>query len=193
MTKNEITKPPTRKLTKKQLKQLASFTDPGTVLSSLSEAGWTIEEAIKHLVTIAKGEDKSAKTSTQLAAIRYLNQLIVDAMERSGLMLMASAKITGKGGEELRLSGHVVQSILGGQKEQTTPQELLKQKDKKDDSEKESQEEDIPKTKTEEAGEAGLHSSKFPTGAGVEGGHFDGISKASPDQARSGGASGDFL
>lgn len=180
-----IQKPPTRKLTKKQAKALASFTDPATILVALADEEWTVQKAIQHLVDIAKGSreveedgnkiEKEVKTTTQLAAIKYLNQLIIDAMERSGLMVLATKKFVGEDGEEVRLSGHMVSSILRGQKEQTTPEELVtniitEENENGQDSSKRKDEEDGRKS--------GLETSKPPTGKETDCGHFDGISKS---------------
>lgn len=199
----DIVKTPCKRLTKKQLTQLASFTDPGTVLTALAKEGWSIEESIQHLVTIAKGDAEGVKTSTQLNAIRYLNQLIIDAMERSGLMVMATKKFVGEGGEEMRFSGHVVSSVLRGQKEQTTPAELSTDtieeenkngntrskngKDGKDEGGKGSK-----KSRKNKGAESSLHSSKFPIGREAERGHFNGISKQDGSSADEGN-SADFI
>lgn len=185
MTKNAIEKTPHRRLTKKQLKELASFTDPGTILTSLAKEGWTLEESIQHLVSIAKG-DGETKTSTQLNAIRYLNQLVIDSMERSGLMIMATKKFTGEHGEEVRFSGHVVSSVLRGQKEQTTPAELstgiLEKEDNNGNDRRKNGEngkaEGIEENK-ERKQDSSLHTSKPPTGRETESGHFDGIARRS--------------
>lgn len=198
MTKNAIEKTPSKKLTKKQLRQLASFTDPGTVLATLSKEGWTIEESIQHLVSIAKGED-GTKTSTQLNAIRYLNQLVIDAMERSGMMIMASKKYVGEDGEEVRFSGHVVSSVLRGQKEQTTPAELTTDVIEKEDDngnerseDGEDGEDEGNKEGKERSQESSLSTSKPPTGREAKSGHFKGVaerSKGDPNENKS----GDFI
>lgn len=183
MKKKDIVKTPSKKLTKKQLKQLASFTDPGTILVTLSNEGWTIEESIKHLVSIANGVDDESKPSTQLAAIRYLNQLIVDTMERSGLMVMATKKFIGKKGEEVRLSGQLVSSILRGQKEQTSLAELASGTNKNLNTKEEKNDNSRPKRIGPDSGRqkgesrSDLHTSKAPTGQQTEDGHFNGISQ----------------
>lgn len=222
MAKNPIERTPHRRLTKKQLKQLASFTDPATVLAALAKEDWTIEESIQHIVDIAKGEVGGTKTSTRLNAIKYLNQLIIDAMERSGLMIMASKKYVGKDGEEIRFSGHVVSSVLRGQKEQTTPAKLLtdtikkegnngnggskKCKNGKDESGEEGEErtrraqegnhlDNIPKGdkgRQRREQEDSLFTSKPPTGREAESGHFAGLAERSAGEVDEDN-SGDFL
>ena len=204
-TTTAIAKTPHKKLTKKQLGQLASFTDPGTVLAILAKEEWTIEESIQHLVKIAKGDIVGAKTSTQLAAIRYLNQLVVDTMERSGLMVIATKKYVGPDGTEVRFSGHVVSSVLGEQKEQTTPAELKRdiievekspkngEKNGSESSENGADGEDEShKSGEEREHQTGLHTSKSPTGREAEGGHFDGISREGEGNV-SGDNTADFI
>lgn len=206
MVKNVIEKTPCRRLTKKQLRQLASFTDPGTVLAALAKESWTIEESIQHLVSIAKGKEEGIKTSTQLNAIKYLNQLIIDSMERSGLMVIATKKYVGEDGGEVRFSGQVVSSILRGQKEQTTPAQLStdiiekedkngestskKRKNGKDERSEEGQETAVKEGEGRE--ESSLHTSKLPTGRETESGHFDGISRGDIGEPEEGN-SGDFI
>lgn len=214
MKSKSIERTPHRKLTKKQLRQLASFTDPGTVLAALAKEGWSVEESIQHLVVIAKGEDEGIKTSTQLNAIRYLNQLIIDAMERSGLMVMATKKFVGEDGGEVRFSGHVVSSVLKEQKEETTPANLITDTIPEPNHKGDKKENGIPKNgdnrgkngengedeslESGKGGESGkvepqssLHTTKPPTGREAKSGHFDGISKQGEDNIS--GSTGDFI
>lgn len=174
MSSKVLNKLPTKKLTKAQLKQVASFTDPGSVLTALDKEGWTIEESIKHLVDIAKGSrevvtkgdteiEKEVKTSVQLNAIKYLNQLIIDAMKHSGLMVMATRKFVDDEGDEFKLSGQLVSSDLRSDEDHTTPEELT---GKGHDSNGEENEEE----------RNSLCTSKPPKGNSAEAGHFDGIS-----------------
>lgn len=120
---NDIQTPPTRRLTKTQLRQLAAFTDPGTVLNALKKQGWTINKMVKELVDIAENTEKD---STKLNALKYLNQLIIDCLERSGMMVMATKETLTEDGDKVTFTGHVVESILQGQREQpqTTLDEL---------------------------------------------------------------------
>jgi hypothetical protein len=111
MTK-AIVASPTTKLTRLQVQQLSTYTDPGIILNSLARKGWNIDKAIDKLVDII--DDTDTKVSTQLAAIKYLNQMIIDAMERSGMMVMATKTIRGEDGEEVTFTGHMVQSQLQG-------------------------------------------------------------------------------
>jgi len=188
MAKNEIAiKTPRKKLTKKQLKQLASFTDPGTILASLANEGWTIEESIQHLVAIAKDEGKKVKDSTRLATIKYLNQLVVDAMERSGMMMIATKKFVGEDGGEYKFSGHIVESVLRGQKEQTTPAELSTDIIKKENEDENSKSESTKNGEGER--KSSLHISKPPTGAEADNGHFNGISTSGENDT----GVGDFI
>ena len=110
-----------KKLTTRQLKQLANLTDTGSILATLHKLNWTIEESIGYIVQIARDASKEA---TRLNAIRYLNQLVMDTMERSGLTVIATHKVVGEDGEELSLTGHVVSSILRDQSERTSAEEL---------------------------------------------------------------------
>lgn len=184
---------PVRKLTKKQLKELANFTDPGTVLSCLAEEEWTIDKSIEYLVAIAKGGDKGTKTSTQLAAIKYLNQLVIDSMERSGMMVIATKKFVDEDGGELRFSGHVVSSILKGQKEHTKPEELTANiiGRKKENGQCTEEHKDSGAGSNQGAKErtSNLHTSKSPTGREAESGHFDGVSRGGNDSTDNNSAS----
>lgn len=196
MTDYTIEKSPRKKLTKKQLAQLASFTDPGAILTSLAKENWTIQDAIRHLVSIAKGEEDDVKVSTRLNAIRYLNQLITDAMERDGLLFTATKKFVGEDGEEIRFSGHVVSSVLKEQKEQTTAAKLNGDSKIKEDTneQRRSKHENGQREggDGEGSGEDSLHTTKSPTGRETEDGHFDGISRErSNPSAKEGG--GDFI
>ena len=121
MGKLATNKLPTTKLTKPQLQQLSTFTDPGTILDTLNEEGWNIQKAIRYLVNIVEGTDKD---STRLNALKYLNQLIIDCMERSGMMVLATKKTYGEAGEEVTFTGHVVQSILKDTSHHTTMEDL---------------------------------------------------------------------
>ena len=112
----------TRKLTKTQLLQLSTYTDPGTILAALKKKGWTINKAIEKLVDII--DDTDTKVSTQLAAIKYLNQMVIDAMERSGMMVIATRTIRGEDGEEVTFTGHIASSNLQGPTDHTTMEEL---------------------------------------------------------------------
>jgi len=114
-----------RKLTKKQLAELSSFTDPAVILKTLADNDWTIEKSITTLVDIAKN---ASKDSARLSATRYLNQLILDSMERSGLMVIAKSRSLGPDGEEITFTGRVISKSLKDQKElpstDTKPEEL---------------------------------------------------------------------
>lgn len=189
-SKNQIIRPPGKRLTKRQLRQLASFTDPSTILSELAKSGWTVEDSIRHLVEIAKGEKEGVKTSTQLNALRYLNQLITDAMERSGLMVIATKKMVGEGGQEIRFSGQVISSILGNQENETTPTELREGKEH-NGKDKEEDKEESKKEGRRDRREDGLHSSKPPTGQEAAAGHYDGIARG--EENIGGDTVGDFL
>ena len=196
---------PSKKLSKKQLADLASFTDPGSILSILGEEEYTVDTAIRELVRLAKNESGEVKAPTQLAAIRYLNQLIEDTMERSGLMVIATKEYDTKDGGHVRFSGQVVSSVLEDQKEpETTSDELndnQKQKVKNVKSKthrnikRKAKDSDTGHAENleaeEESGESGadLHTSKAPTGAAIEGGHFDGISGSGQPSS----SSADFL
>lgn len=117
-----LTRPSKNKLTTVQMKQLANLTDTSAILATLQKLDWTIEESIKYIVEIARDAKKEA---TRLNAIRYLNQLVSDTMEHSGLTVMATHKVIGEDGEEMSLTGHVVSSILRDQSEHTTEEELF--------------------------------------------------------------------
>ena len=187
---NELA-PPQRKLNKKQLASLAAFTDPAAILSQLAKNGWTIEESIASLVSIAKEADKA---SVQLNAIKYLNQLTIDAMSRAGMIVTASRSL-GSGGDVTRFTGHMVSKSLKSQKEgesdETDIEDLLlptketlkqeKQNDNQDNQEtkKEETEEIEEEDNKEDAGnDIDMSICKPPEGDHHEGGHFDGISSA---------------
>ncbi|KKN04204.1 hypothetical protein LCGC14_1099760 [marine sediment metagenome] len=128
----------TRKLTKGQIQQLSTYTDPGTILAVLKKKGWTIEKAVDKLVDII--DDTDTKVSTQLAAIKYLNQMVIDSMERSGLMVMASKTVRGEDGEEITFTGHMVSSNLQGPSSAQTTIEDLKGEDYPDKEQEDVQE-----------------------------------------------------
>lgn len=152
----------TRQLTKTQLQQLSTYTDPGTILAALAKNGWTIQKAINKLITIIDSED--TKVSTQLAAIKYLNQMVIDTMERSGMMVIATKKILGDDGEEITFTGHIVSSNLQGTIGHTTLEELTG-----DDYPKDVKEiKDGKETKTTEtAGAEGKRETETASGGGA--------------------------
>jgi hypothetical protein len=104
----------TRKLTPKQVSELSSFTDPGTILATLDNLGWSINKSLKYLVDIAKN---AGKESVRLGAIKYLNQMVVDSMERSGLMIVATIRNRDADGEMVRFTGRILSDSLRNQKE----------------------------------------------------------------------------
>lgn len=121
--------PTTKRLTKKQLNELANFVDPATILTQLARHNWTVEKAIENLVQIATD---GTKESTRLNAIKYLNTLLIDAMSRSGLMVLATKTMRGEAGEELKFSGRMVSSSLrsqsqdsGADSDETTVDDLI--------------------------------------------------------------------
>ena len=131
-----------------QLGDIASFSDPGTLLSIIQGEGWTVENSLKELIRLAKGphlvetvdEDgaksfrmRTVKPELQLRAIKYLNDLIEDALEKSGLMIMAKKTISNNG-ESVTFSGHVVSSVLRGEDNQTQPSELVIDNGKENDN-----------------------------------------------------------
>lgn len=111
-----------RKLTKSQLYQLSTYTDPAVILATLKKEGWTVKKAIHELVDIVENTDKD---STRLAALKYLNQMIIDCMERSGMMVIATKRIAGEEGEEVTFTGHVLSSVLQGPSDKQTTIEQL--------------------------------------------------------------------
>lgn len=117
-----LTKSKPRQLTKTQLTQLSTYTDPAVILDVLKKEGWTIKKAIHELVNIIENTDKD---STRLAALKYLNQMIVDCMERSGMMVIATKRTFGEEGDEVTFTGHVLSSALQEPSdEQTTIEQL---------------------------------------------------------------------
>lgn len=99
-----------KKLSRRHVRQLAKFTDPSSLLISLLKAGWNMDEQISAIVKISQNSDKPIQ---QLNAIKYLNSMITEAMERSGLLVSATHKITDPSGEDsMVFSGKVVSSVL---------------------------------------------------------------------------------
>ena len=177
---NEITST-SKKLTKKQLAELSSFTDPSVILKTLADNDWTVEKSIETLVDIAKNANKEA---TRLAATRYLNQLILDAMERSGLMVVAKSRALDSDGREITFTGKVVSKSLQDQKEMpstdTKPEEITPRLVRKteDDSEKdpeESPEKDEEGEGHREKDSLDSETCKYPEGTHDATGQFGGI------------------
>ena len=177
---NEITST-SKKLTKKQLAELSSFTDPSVILKTLADNDWTVEKSIETLVDIAKNANKEA---TRLAATRYLNQLILDAMERSGLMVVAKSRALDSEGREITFTGKVVSKSLQDQKEMpstdTKPEEITPRLVRKteDDSEKdpeESPEKDEEGEGHREKDSLDSETCKYPEGTHDATGQFGGI------------------
>jgi hypothetical protein len=178
---NEI-ETPTRKLSKRQLAELAKFTDPSTLLATLAGHGWNVDDAIEGLVEIAKNAGKEA---TRLAAIKYLNQLTLDAMNRAGLIVTASCRLSDGRGDEIKFTGHVVSDRLRSQKETEsqntqmpellTPKSLLDETNEQteEDNKKEDQKAEVLEEKDTE--EPDMHLCKPPEGEHDEAGQFDGI------------------
>jgi hypothetical protein len=192
----------TRKLSKRQLAQLKTFTDPSVILDTLLKNNWTVEDSIVSLIEIAKG---SGKESVKLGAIKYLNQLLLDATERAGLMVVAKSRGIGPSGEEITFTGHVVSKSLRSQKESlivepviTSIEEITpviveaknaQEKDEKNQENQENQEENKEETENSTAGGDGDDSGatedrdidmsvcKPPTGAHAEA-QFGGIATA---------------
>lgn len=112
------------RLTKKQVEQLAAFTNPAALLRALLDAGWSMTGSMNELVDIARG---GSSDTVRLAAIKYLNQLLIDAMDRAGLLVMATRKITDEEGGEVKFVGHLVSQQLSSvtlHQPETTPEEL---------------------------------------------------------------------
>ena len=162
-----------RSLTKKQLGQLATYTDPGIILNALKKEGWTIQKAIQKLVEIA--DSKDTKVSTQLAAVKYLNQMVIDAMERSGMIVMATKSTKSDTGEEATFTGHIVSSVLQGQnKSHTTMEELTgeapeieePENGKEEENEEEVSQEDTQGKTSVREGADGDSRNRSPAGTG---------------------------
>ena len=183
---NDITST-SKKLTKKQLAELSSFTDPSVILKTLADNDWTVEKSIETLVDIAKNANKEA---TRLAATRYLNQLILDAMERSGLMVVAKSRALDSEGREITFTGKVVSKSLQDQKEMpstdTKPEEItprLVRKTEDDPKNNQKDPEESPeKDKEDEEGEGhrekdslDSETCKYPEGTHDATGQFGGI------------------
>jgi len=184
-----------KKLTQKQITELANFTDPGTILYVLGKSGWTIETAITNLVKIATD---ASKESVQLNAIKYLNTLVQDAMVRSGLMVTATRTMPGEDGSVTKFTGTMVSDSLktqreipGGESDTTTIDELVEIKDIDDgyteEDNQETEEEQETNEADEERGDDGndgsidMSVSKLPEGKHADGGQFGGISIPSTD------------
>lgn len=169
-----------KRLTKKQAAQLASFTDPAVILETLSRNNWTVEESIEKLVEIAKGDGKE---SVKLGAIKYLNQLLLDAMQRSGLMVIAKKHTLNEDGTSMTFTGSIVSNSLKSQKEgfivedtDTKPEDIAppriiveaqenqENEDGQDNQEAQEAQEEEKEAKEDDAGEIDMSVSKPPTG-----------------------------
>ena len=176
---------PSKKLSKRQLAELASFTDPGHILSILAKEDWSIDTAIKSLVEIAKGDGKE---SVKLGAIKYLNQMVIDAMSRAGMIVTATKRLTDGSGEEIKFTGSIVSNSLKSQKEgqatdETQPEQIATIVEKNNDiareiqEEEKKQEEETKEDDKESGGESiDMSLSKFPEAGGTHAGQFGGIS-----------------
>ena len=184
---NDLDTLPRRKLTKRQLAELSSFTDPAVILTTLYKYDWTIDKAIQQLVSIASD---ASKESVQLGAIKYLNQLMVDAMSRAGMIVTARAHGTGPGGEAITFTGSVISNSLKSQKEidETEIDEIIsiqKKEEPNDSIPEENPEEDQEGQEvgeeilTAKPSDVDMHVAKFPEGIHDATGQFDGIAVAS--------------
>ena len=193
---NDLDTLPRRKLTKRQLAELSSFTDPAVILTTLYKYDWTIDKAIQQLVSIASD---ASKESVQLGAIKYLNQLMVDAMSRAGMIVTARAHGTGPGGEAITFTGSVISNSLKSQKEidETEIDEIIsiQKKEEPNDSIPEENPEEDQEDQEDQEGKEGkevgeeiltakpsdvdMHVAKFPEGIHDATGQFDGIAVAS--------------
>ena len=166
---------PARKLNKRQVEQLVSFTDPSAILHILTKNKWSVEESIEKLIDIAKGD---VKESVKLGAIKYLNQLLLDAMGRAGLMVTAKSRLTDDDGNEITFTGRVVSKSLNTQKEsfieaevqtgtkEITPTEVMREAKYAEEREEKSKDEeteegqDSPSPETDEAGDIDMSDRK---------------------------------
>lgn len=189
---NDLDTIPRKKLTKRQLAELSSFTDPAVILSLLSKYDWNIEKSIQNLVDIATNATKEA---TRLAAIRYLNTLQLEAMQRAGMIVTARGHI-GPQGEEITFTGQVISNSLKSQKEapaeETKIDEIMEvsvitkeetnaevheeNKEKEEGQGSQKVGEEILKA---EPADVDMHVAKYPEGKHEADGQFGGIATAS--------------
>ena len=127
---NPIDRIPQKKLSKRALGKLSAFFSPADVVDLMDKSNWSLEKGIQVLAAIA--QDENAASAARITSVRVLNQIMVDALTRSGLLAMATRTITSNQGDQTRFSGNVVSSVLQGHQDHTTIDQLTKTKESND-------------------------------------------------------------
>lgn len=70
----------------------------GRLAEIFNKHDWTTDEAIEIVVSIARGKGKE---NTRLAAVRFLNQLLDTALERSGILVAVKRTLDAKGNQSI--------------------------------------------------------------------------------------------
>lgn len=98
-----------KQLTGDEMLQLAQFTDISQVLDILKTKKWTGENELEELVAVAnQNENLGAKVS----AIKYLRQLVYDALRASGMMVTATRKMQAEDGSTITFTTDLIAAAL---------------------------------------------------------------------------------
>jgi len=98
-------------LDSEQLVALSEYTDPANLLEKLTVHDWTPDSEIRELIGLIQQDDN---LSVKLKALKYLRELVREAMEAAGLRAHVTRTQTTPDGEVLTLSADLVASSLAG-------------------------------------------------------------------------------
>ena len=93
----------------KLLCPLTSFVNPIPLLENLEKEGYTPSFAITEVVKLAKQDEN---LTIKLKAIRFLHQLVTEALQAAGLLVHAARTVKTEGGDTLTLSAELVAASL---------------------------------------------------------------------------------
>ena len=114
MNRNSLVKSVSEKLSTVQIQQLVQFTDMSVFLNTLDACNWTGTTEIEEILKIAK---QDMNLAAKLSAIKYLHELLKDAMETSGLLVRATKTIHNDNGDVLTFTADLVTAALPPAKE----------------------------------------------------------------------------
>lgn len=101
----------TTALTVNQLRELGTYTNPADLLDRFDVYDWNHDSEIRELTELAK---QNENLSVKLAAIKYLGEVVRNAMKAAGLLVHATKTTKGMDGSTLTLTADLVAASLKG-------------------------------------------------------------------------------
>ena len=110
-----------QRLTPDQLQRLIGFSDPISLLEQLETCDWNNKEEIQQLVELARQEDN---LNVKLRAIKYLRELLYQALEGLGLRVHAKRTLAGTDGSTISLSADLIAKALSDKPIKILPENI---------------------------------------------------------------------